>query len=138
MTSAFANSGDDAQQDYATPGKRPSDAPTHGIRAVIYRRSSSPGPAEDEDSVTAQREACLRKARELGFSLIDEYVDPLDSNSSDGRNANCSDPCSRDSGAVERQQPGREFAPAVGARSSRQAPLASCTVLRPGRSLKEV
>jgi len=67
MTTDYANSDNELQ---------PSDAPAPTTRAVIYTRVASPGRAETDHSVTAQREACLRKARELGFSLIDEYVDP--------------------------------------------------------------
>ena len=67
MTTAYANSDDELQ---------PSDAPAPTTRAVIYTRVASPGRAETDHSVTAQREACLRRARELGLSVIDEYVAP--------------------------------------------------------------
>jgi hypothetical protein len=76
MTSAYVNSDDERKQDSPGLVQRPSKAPASGTRAVIYRRVSSPGRVETDFSIAAQREACLRTARELGFSLIDEYLDP--------------------------------------------------------------
>ena len=75
MTSVYANSDNQRQQGCPVPAQRPSDAPATDARAVIYIRVAS-DRAESEHSVTAQREACLRKARELGLSVIDEYVAP--------------------------------------------------------------
>lgn len=75
MTSAYANSDNERQQRCPVPTQRPSDAPATDARAVIYIRVAS-DRAESEHSVTAQREACLRRARELGLSVIDEYVAP--------------------------------------------------------------
>lgn len=76
MNSTYVNSDDELQQGNPVRVERPSEAPSARIRAVIYRRVSSPGRVETESSIAAQREACLRTARELGFSLIDVYVDP--------------------------------------------------------------
>ena len=51
-----------------------------GKRAIIYlrvstaRQASSGGEAEGY-SIPAQREACRRKATELGADVVDEYVD---------------------------------------------------------------
>jgi DNA invertase Pin-like site-specific DNA recombinase len=52
-----------------------------GTRAVIYLRVSSTGQVRTDYnpegiSIPAQREACLRKARDLGVTVIDEYVEP--------------------------------------------------------------
>src|SRR5579872_3468955 len=53
---------------------------TTGKKAVIYlrvstaRQASSGGESEGY-SIPAQREACRRKAEELGAKVIDEYVD---------------------------------------------------------------
>lgn len=77
MTSAYASADNERQQGCPVPAQRPSNAPATSARAVIYIRVASPERAESEHSVTAQREACLRKARELGVSVIDdEYVTP--------------------------------------------------------------
>lgn len=45
-----------------------------GTRAVIYPHVSALQPAVTDRSIAAQREACLRTAAELGFSIIDDYV----------------------------------------------------------------
>lgn len=50
-------------------------------RAVIYLRVSSTGQARrDCDpegiSIPAQREACRRRAVQLGLTIVDEYVEP--------------------------------------------------------------
>ncbi|MGN6330297.1 MAG: recombinase family protein [Motilibacteraceae bacterium] len=52
-----------------------------GTRAVIYLRVSSAGQVKtDYDpegiSIPAQRQACLRKAEQLGLTVIDEYIEP--------------------------------------------------------------
>ena len=47
-----------------------------GTRAVIYPHVSASQPAVTDRSLAAQREACLRTAAELGFSLIDELRRP--------------------------------------------------------------
>ena len=75
MTNAYANSDNERQQRCPVPAQRPSDVPATDARAVIYIRVAS-DRAESEHSVMAQREACLRKARELGLSFIDEHVAP--------------------------------------------------------------
>jgi len=51
-------------------------------RAVIYLRVSTPrqvNRAEDHEghALSAQREACHRKARSLGAEIVDEYIDKL-------------------------------------------------------------
>lgn len=81
MTSAYADSNDELQQDIAVPVEHPADGVEPGTRAVIYLRVSSTGQVKtDYDpegiSIPAQREACLRKAKDLGLTLIDEYVEP--------------------------------------------------------------
>lgn len=50
-------------------------------RAVVYLRVSSPGQVQtDYDpeglSIPAQRRKCLRRAKELGVAVVDEYVEP--------------------------------------------------------------
>src|SRR5512142_1094945 len=60
------------------PESEPRKAPR---RAVLYLRVSSPGQVRtDYDpeglSIPAQRQACQRKARELGAEVIREYVEP--------------------------------------------------------------
>lgn len=76
MTSAYASADNDRPQGSPAPAQRQSNAPATSARAAIYIRITSPEPAESEHSVTAQREACLRKARELGLSVIDDYFAP--------------------------------------------------------------
>ena len=81
MTSAYADSYDELQQDIAVPVEHPADDVEPGTRAVIYLRVSSAGQVKrDYDpegiSIPAQREACLRKAKDLGVTVIDEYVEP--------------------------------------------------------------
>ena len=81
MTSAYADSNDELQQDIAVPVEHPADDVEPGARAVIYLRVSSTGQVKtDYDpegiSIPAQREACLRKAKDLGLTVIDEYVEP--------------------------------------------------------------
>lgn len=76
MTSAYASADNERQQGCPVPAQRPSNAPATSARAVIYIRVASPERAESEHSVTAQREACLRKARELGVSVIDDHFAP--------------------------------------------------------------
>ena len=49
-------------------------------RAVIYLRVSTSAQAGRDNekegySIPAQREACVRKAENLGASVVDEYVD---------------------------------------------------------------
>src|SRR5512143_1483437 len=53
------------------------DEPT----GVLYLRVSTPGQVKtDYDpegiSIPAQREACLRKAAQLGVRIIEEYIEP--------------------------------------------------------------
>ena len=76
MNNAYVSADNDMQQDSPGRAKRPSQDSVSGIRAVIYRRPSSPGQGEPQSSIAAQREACLRTVRELGFSLVDVYVEP--------------------------------------------------------------
>lgn len=76
MNNAYAHPDNELQQGSPVRAMRWSEAPESGNRVVIYRRASSPGLRETESSVAAQREACLNMAKELGFSLIDPYVDP--------------------------------------------------------------
>jgi len=50
-------------------------------RAVIYLRVSYQGQVDNDydpegNSIPAQRKACRRKAEELGFEVLEEYVDP--------------------------------------------------------------
>ena len=81
MNSAYVGSDDELQADVALCVQRPSSDLEPGTRAVIYLRVSSSGQVKtdynDEGiSIPAQRESCLRKARELGVTVIDEYVEP--------------------------------------------------------------
>jgi site-specific DNA recombinase len=81
MTSAYADFVDELQQDVAIPIQPPLDDLAPGTRAVIYLRVSSSGQVRTDYnpegiSIPAQREACLRKARDLGVTVIDEYVEP--------------------------------------------------------------
>ena len=60
------------------------------LRAVIYLRVSTPKQAErygdpEGYSLPAQREACYRKATELGASVVEEYVDRGESAKFDDR-----------------------------------------------------
>jgi site-specific DNA recombinase len=52
-----------------------------GARAVLYLRVSSLGQVNTDydpegNSLPAQRQACLRKAAQLGLTVVDEYVEP--------------------------------------------------------------
>ncbi|GAA5102878.1 hypothetical protein GCM10025762_02850 [Haloechinothrix salitolerans] len=83
MTSAYADSNDELAHDVAVPVELPEGATDiePGTRAVIYLRVSSASQVKrDYDpegiSIPAQRKACLRKAEELGVTVIDEYVEP--------------------------------------------------------------
>lgn len=81
MTSAYADSNDELQIDVAHCSQRPSQRLEPGTRAVIYLRVSSSGQVKTDYnvegiSIPAQREACQRKARELGVTVVDEYVEP--------------------------------------------------------------
>ncbi|GLZ30822.1 recombinase [Lentzea sp. NBRC 105346] len=81
MTSAYADFIDELQQDVTVPIQPPLDDLAPGTRAVIYLRVSSKGQVETDYnpegiSIPAQREACLRKARDMGVTVIDEYVEP--------------------------------------------------------------
>lgn len=81
MTSAYADSYDELPQDTVVPVERPASDAEPGTRAVIYLRVSSAGQVKtDYDpegiSIPAQREACLRKANDLGVTVLDEYVEP--------------------------------------------------------------
>jgi hypothetical protein len=136
MTSAYASSDNERQQGCPVPVQRPSDVRETGARAVIYIRVASPERAESEHSITAQREACLRKARELGLSIHDDYVDP---HARLWRRPKCQliDACSRGSAAGETQQAATHSPLAASAQSRRQDPLADFTVLHPGRLQKE-
>lgn len=68
-------------------GKRspsPADAASYGARAVLYLRVSSIGQVNtDRDgegfSIAAQRDACVRKAQQLGADVVEEYVDAAES-----------------------------------------------------------
>lgn len=64
----------------AATNERESDVPDAPGRAVIYIRVSSSQQADkDYDpegfSIPAQREACVRKAENLGLQVVEEYVD---------------------------------------------------------------
>lgn len=57
------------------------NATTKAKRAVLYLRVSDRGQVENDydpegNSIPAQRAACTRKAEELGFEIVDEYVEP--------------------------------------------------------------
>src|SRR4051794_24879351 len=70
MTSAYADFIDELEQDVTVPIQPPLDDLAPGTRAVIYLRVSSTGQVRTDYnpegiSIPAQREACLRKAREL-------------------------------------------------------------------------
>ncbi|SDL65881.1 Site-specific DNA recombinase [Glycomyces sambucus] len=59
----------------------PVDGAKSGGRAVVYLRVSSQGQVDTDydpegNSIPAQRKACERKAQELGFEIVEEYVDP--------------------------------------------------------------
>lgn len=61
-------------------GQRPIMAEP-GTRAVVYLRVSSTGQVNTDydpegNSIPAQRVACLRKAEQLGLTVVDEYVEP--------------------------------------------------------------
>lgn len=50
-------------------------------KAVLLLRVSTPRQMQTDDdpegiSMPTQREACQRKARELGLSIVDEYIEP--------------------------------------------------------------
>lgn len=64
----------DGQHDVILCGQPPSHDVQLGTRAVVYLRVSALQPAATDRSIAAQREACRRKAAELGFSLIDDVV----------------------------------------------------------------
>ena len=76
MNNVDAHPDNGLQQGGPVRAMRRPEAPEPANRVVIYRRASSPERVETESSVAAQREACLKMAKELGFSLIDPYVDP--------------------------------------------------------------
>jgi hypothetical protein len=76
MNNAYVGADNDMQPDGPSCAERPSQDSVSGIRAVIYRRPSSPGRGEPQSSITTQREAYMRTVRELGFSLVDVYVEP--------------------------------------------------------------
>jgi len=65
-----------------TPSQdRPPSGSPPGCRAVIYLRVSSTRQVNrDRDpegiSIPAQREACHRKAEQLGLTVLDEYLEP--------------------------------------------------------------
>ncbi len=66
--------------DAGVPLTSGADAPP-GTRAVLYLRVSTPGQVQtDFDpegiSIPAQRDACIRKAEQLGLNIIGEYVEP--------------------------------------------------------------
>src|SRR5437867_1163391 len=70
----------------------PEDLPGATKRAVIYLRVSTTDQANtDRDvegfSIPAQREACFRKASELGAEVVDEYLDRGESGRSADRPA---------------------------------------------------
>jgi site-specific DNA recombinase len=63
-------------------GSDPDVAPQYPARAVLYLRVSTAGQANsgredggDGYSISAQRDACIRKAKALGADVIDVYVD---------------------------------------------------------------
>ncbi|GGM81050.1 recombinase [Longimycelium tulufanense] len=81
MTSAYADSYDELQQNAPVPAPHSSAEREPGTRAVIYLRVSSAGQVKTDYnpegiSIPAQRQACLRKARDLGVTVVDEYIEP--------------------------------------------------------------
>ena len=81
MSSAYADSNDELQLDTVFCVERPPSDLEPGTRAVIYLRVSSTGQVNTDYnaegiSIPAQREACLHKAKDLGVTVIDEYVEP--------------------------------------------------------------
>ncbi|MCZ4538444.1 recombinase family protein [Gordonia terrae] len=92
MTTDPGGVGVSAYLDYAPPREHtaPAELPTPadddvpalpGTRAVLYLRVSSAGQVHtDYDpegiSIPAQRAACIRKADQLGLSIVGEYVEP--------------------------------------------------------------
>ncbi|ASR04349.1 recombinase family protein [Gordonia rubripertincta] len=92
MTTDPGAVGVSAYLNYAPPREHtaPADLPTPadddapalpGTRAVLYLRVSSAGQVHtDYDpegiSIPAQRAACIRKADQLGLSIVGEYVEP--------------------------------------------------------------
>ena len=64
------------------PGAHTTETPPIALkRAVLYLRVSSKGQVDtDYDpegiSLPAQRAACMRKAEQLGLTVVDEYVEP--------------------------------------------------------------
>ena len=81
MTSAYADFIDELEQDVTVPIQPLLGDLAPGTRAVIYLRVSSTGQVRTDYnpegiSIPAQREACMRKARDLGVTVIDEYVEP--------------------------------------------------------------
>lgn len=83
MTSAYLNLGDFESDDEEppSPGTLATSQAEPGTRAVLYLRVSSPGQVKtDYDpeglSLPAQRVACLRKAEQLGLTVVDEYIEP--------------------------------------------------------------
>ena len=94
MTTNPSGTGVSAYLDYAPPRARTIPAPAElatsedhdvsalpGTRAVLYLRVSSAGQVHtDYDpegiSIPAQRAACVRKADQLGLSIVGEYVEP--------------------------------------------------------------
>lgn len=80
MSHAYADEYDD-ELDYLRPTPSPMTPKERATRAVIYLRVSSAAQVNtDYDpegiSIPAQRVACERKARELGLTIVDEYIEP--------------------------------------------------------------
>ena len=71
---------DDPLNGTASRGPASSSADQRLARAVIYLRVSTKEQASGDIgaegfSIPAQREACRRKAQEIGAAVVDEYVD---------------------------------------------------------------
>ncbi len=75
----------------ASPTTEREVVPMTGATAVIYLRVSSASQITGRDadglSIKAQREACLKKARDLGVEVVEQYVDKAESARSSRRPA---------------------------------------------------
>ena len=82
MTSAYTDDFlDDVEAELDTDPAGTATGAEPGTRAVIYLRVSSTGQVNTDydpegNSIPAQRVACLRKAEQLGLTVVDEYVEP--------------------------------------------------------------
>jgi site-specific DNA recombinase len=65
---------------YARPAPTSAELPIYAKRAVVYLRVSTLGQAStnrdgEAFSISAQRDACVRRIEDLGASLVGEYID---------------------------------------------------------------